>query len=1470
KKQEIDTLEKKGRYKTAIRRQESLSTLEQLLELVDKIKLLEPLQSFDTQEELKATLIKGLLEHDMSDEKELEDEIKKRKQEIETLADNGKHETVRRRRNSLSALEELQVLMNRIKDLQNRKLSVSSEISPYGEGASDNSYNNKNLCGRQEGDTIMKEHVKNLYNDFCMMPPCTEKSIIHLLFFIALKLNDEAIIISENNMIIVDEIETEIVKEFELFNERINIENIQSTQVENLIGTVSVHIKDHNWKSASSTLEKILKFIRPFNISELFRLFDQINERARLIKDEDVILLLGKTGVGKSTTIHFFGGSELREVKVTGLNHIHPVEIRNPDLKQIITTPYSRSETRCITPVRVYFKDVGGYSNESIIICDTPGFEDTNGPEVDIANGIGIVKAIKGSKSVKPVVIISYKSIGDKLEGIKDLANTLIKLIPNIGDHLKTFSYIFTKFPSDKIHGICKLLTNAEETLNEDGKSDISLRQLFKDMINKTRQGARTLDPMKNDAFEILHELVESDTITHPNEVFQFFITEKSKSILQEQVRRHQLSIISATNRSDYLLVKYKLGQLKGLDDILEQEYIRQICNDCVRYVIRHLSEEYEQSIQKLNHCLLSEAILCNEDLKQYQTCIDHAKLADDLREDHVGNEVVHSIAFIQNVNQQIEAITTEVREKEINDPLVKIYLDKIKLVSSSFSDIDQDKYKSIRQIIAEKIKSVTKSFKSSVLANKFDESAKDIAKLHEALTVLQDYLDYGEGAKYVQLKEFFLNYLNDSIDRLSHIFDREKLQKDDIDSLNSCIYMLEIAKDTLALQPHIPKEAIDNIYESLLSRILNYFDQILNKINAEFKNENAFHAFEQFLLELDSLRKISIIELKTNRSYYATLENIIEYLHNSKRDIEQLLRVLFQQEEKLKYNKITKCLLSLKSSQWIENYRVGEYSSVMNDIKEQFIDHMKEMKNSVMQMTLGLDDYKEIDSTYKMILKINKMKEFEIIFTDINHYLVEVNSWFESVVKNTFSTIKDSFTIEKWKEQEYKNCEFNKVEQAFHYLDACKKFPILSNNECLSVLNGLEECIRYYSKFVENEMEISFEHIKEFQANNPGEIYKNIGTLSTRLQEVYEIETKHSRTLSCFVNQKLFQKWQHELSDYLTELSHEMEKLCIIQQTISLKDKLVVVKALSKLDNILEGGKYFDIYLKYRNVYCIKVKDISEKILNAIQNYEYEQITSEMITLKLSGDIGEHFFENNKQSLNKSLVNLIEETQTQTIMLGNHFEIDKIKTIVGNLKRIQKAKDFVSVYIDTPDELCGNVAQISSMLEHRLKCLLDETQALVYINNFYEAEKKLEFISIVRTLLGNYCTKQISDEVELIKERRYEIVSDEIVAKYSNMDIDKYILNPPIDLFEKLVQVKNINPIYTQALNKLRENIINKFRQELELAKSVRPLNQSNIHIRKFESSVKHLPETMKDVLEVELKHCKEDIDSMMKTNKN
>ncbi|CAF3371495.1 unnamed protein product [Rotaria sp. Silwood2] len=343
------------------------------------------------------------------------------------------------------------------------------------------------------------------------------------------------------------------------------------------------------------------------------------------------------TRSGKSTTIHFLAGSKMIEKKINGLNHIAPTAIKNLDLKYIKTAPFAKSVTQYITSVSFKPEDVGIYSSNSIILCDSPGFYDTRGPEVDIANGIGIVKAIKGCKSVKPVVLVSYKSSGDRYEGLKNLTHLLAGLIPGIKDYIQAFSYLFTKYPENERDTIHASLKDIYSTLNEKEKSNISFMNILTDMLYKTEDGAQIIDPIKSNA------------IHRSDEDFQFTITKNSRDTVHEQLRKYQSNIRSGIKRFDYALIKYKLDQLKTLNDLFNQEYIKQIHIDCIRDLSTHLSEEYQEGISILNRCLMYQTILTNEDIKNYQTYINHANHVEELqlRHAHLGKDVVHSSAFI-------------------------------------------------------------------------------------------------------------------------------------------------------------------------------------------------------------------------------------------------------------------------------------------------------------------------------------------------------------------------------------------------------------------------------------------------------------------------------------------------------------------------------------------------------------------------------------------------------------------------------------------------------------------------------------------------------------------------------------------------------------------------------------------------------------------------------------------------------
>ena len=137
------------------------------------------------------------------------------------------------------------------------------------------------------------------------------------------------------------------------------------------------------------------------------------------------------------------------------------------------------------------------------------------------------------------------------------------------------------------------------------------------------------------------------------------------------------------------------------------------------------------------------------------------------------------------------------------------------------------------------------------------------------------------------------------------------------------------------------------------------------------------------------------------------------------------------------------------------------------------------------------------------------------------------------------------------------------------------------------------------------------------------------------------------------------------------------------------------------KLDKFFEGESCKNICSTYQTKFLMQLNGTSEKVVCAIQKYEYDVVDSEMSTLKLFGDVGDYFLQS-KTTLHTNLNEFMEEIRCPAIMLKNNREIDQIKSIVGSLNRIERAKKFVSQYFDTPDKLDEFLVDTKMIIEEK------------------------------------------------------------------------------------------------------------------------------------------------------------------------
>ncbi|CAF1013256.1 unnamed protein product [Didymodactylos carnosus] len=836
------------------------------------------------------------------------------------------------------------------------------------------------------------------------MPPCSEKSIISLIYYISLKLADESIL-SDKTIQVPDQIEETIQKELDDLTGRLKAEKQDSEKVKNFLEQCRVHVKILNWSLAKPNLEMLLKELKPFDIQDMLRLIKKTDESAELITGQDIILLLGGTGSGKSTTIHYMAGSKMAATRVRELNHIAPVEVTNLALKNVVTSPHAMSETRYITSVPVNFKDIGIQENGGIVLCDTPGFLDTAGPEVDIANGIGLVRAIKKCKSVRPLLLISYKSIGDRLTGLKESAYTLVRLIPNIQDHFSSFSYGFTKYPEIERDSIHASLKDILDTLSESEKSNTAFCLLLGEMAEQTEDGANVIDPVGDESPKVLVKKLKRH----------------SKTKIQDQLQKEHLAIICATKRADYPLIKYKLDELKDLQDVLKQDFIEQVYDDCIQHVSQHIHERYTETVSLFNRCLENQNMLTIDDIEQYQVCINHIAAAESLREVHLGSKTVQRGALIQNLITKVDIILKGLRDADMDDSSIKTGFDNVKLLST-FPDVDY-KYKEICQHFFHRFTELVKAAEESILSNKFDQVAQSMTNAHLVLSTLGEHLKRADMEEmYKNIISSLLTHLRSVVERINTLLKTGQLDEFHINKLKDCVSILESAMDTIVLRDHVRIQDIKNIYESSISAIVNYFEKLCaminnstdKEINNSTNKEIDFMEMKRFVNEMNAIRTISALVSRTSESYHSTIERLIGGMQQLRRDAEQLLRHFDVKTDSIDYTRLFRYLAALENAEWIDSIRPGVYADVMRNIVYDILQYVQSLQASITTMDLDLEHFSNIENASKLVRQIDYMQPCEKSIPEFVQYRQNVHLRFDEAITSVFNFIKKTYNVEE------------------------------------------------------------------------------------------------------------------------------------------------------------------------------------------------------------------------------------------------------------------------------------------------------------------------------------------------------------------------------------------------------------------------------------------------------------------------
>jgi hypothetical protein len=337
---------------------------------------------------------------------------------------------------------------------------------------------------------------------------------------------------------------------------------------------------------------------RIINVIELSKMVEEGQSDIRALQDTDVVLIVGKTGVGKSTLIQLINGAKCERGGVDGAAYSVPLDDKSflPDF------PVGYEQSSKTKMIRSYKHELSG-----MVFCDMPGYKDTSSFHVDISAAVWINDIARVAKTLRIVVLIhSATLIEDRGGNFRDLMTLLTKLMKGKPEMVAPSCMFFFTHMSDGSN--CELdekelLVNIHKQMTaiSRGKNHKKnfLMKILRDFISMGDQHVRVLNPVTTDIHQIITFLQHT---VHPLSLADSFLQCSLSSEIQLAVNyameNMKTSIEGALIRSDLekqnnILVLFRL--LVVFVDLLKSQQYKTLLDETVADVAEKYKEYFDE-----------------------------------------------------------------------------------------------------------------------------------------------------------------------------------------------------------------------------------------------------------------------------------------------------------------------------------------------------------------------------------------------------------------------------------------------------------------------------------------------------------------------------------------------------------------------------------------------------------------------------------------------------------------------------------------------------------------------------------------------------------------------------------------------------------------------------------------------------------------------------------------------------------
>ncbi|KAL4466765.1 hypothetical protein ABPG74_010362 [Tetrahymena malaccensis] len=1190
------------------------------------------------------------------------------------------------------------------------------------------------------------------------------------------------------------------------------------------------------------------------DVKKLIDLFYQNQFVDTKVNGGEVILIVGPTGCGKSTTANYLLGSEMYQRKIIkqqdldGENFVYEEEVI--DSKGPFQIGHStQSQTPTLQIVNL---------QNDLFVCDTPGFFDNRGVEIEIANTFSLKKFILNCQSVRIVVLISYHEIkaqrGLLFQNVFEIVSNILK--KHEKQSFEKIAFLFTLVPKDK--SVNSLKKEVIEFYRNLKSGDTIMKEFLKVVLNQLESNQQIIiTPTDRKHENILQIILDQTPFTNPQEEICFKITEKSNQMLEQFVKEIKNSIFEQQQKGEYRSILEQMIILKQLRECLNEEQLTKQFFEIQTQIVSNFQQQKNKAIQIFKKDSKKNNSFCSQHISEIQKVIENLQIIEEYK-DSVFEKYEFQLS-VELFKQEIINICKKILQKIDRDfpedfESVKVNLKKLKDISNETS-FTQSICDLIQEDFIKKYHYEKQKFEEIIKQSYIRPSLLDIESIQKNISIIIKNLDLftqvdqflsdqipginqeNTCQQTIQLLKFNNEQILETLKKM--ILDIQEqiqlLQDDPHTSINLSlakipdfeIYMLKFQSQNLKYIEYI--SGCDKNYNEAI-QYLNYFIiKQISDLQLDLWKDMKQSKFENIIKML--IRIISIDDIKygfTFEKYYQMKDkiqqkikkqakqakNTLTFYHKEMNEYEFNQKKIDEQRKKNFLNKqindfqkLTEDFNLIQSFKWLdEAFDVKLIQNIIENLKKD-IQSYSEFCNLKIKGLLDRDDFIDL-SFYLLKLKnistlISKVQNISIqqseILDEVREKMFEINKEIDEFLQNNQI---DSFNKNQWRELS-------------NYIVYLKRNQILLiadklKNDSIILLDKIKTFIRTY-------FEDNFKYIESLPKNT-------------------DIQEANCRQFSqCINDAKLIQVEYEEIQSFLSEFSFQnLENLVrkvynqmvfdYIQKKEQLEDFIEIQARYQQLNTFVQCFIQFDYFIRdFR-----KLPTPNQTILTMFKNLDKFIKNGDFVSIDQEIELLNKIVSNKeKQTLEQKLNQISSQACDEVNELYIIFQLkqnhsvnilniqEKLKINLINVSQIQK------ILIKFNNNLFQNLQMsLTQFLKdfNQKHIIYQKQQIFQLINNlqFNQMEQQYNQLQFIVSYLTKFQFIFDQNEWKVSIESEMESIYNDIIklllSLYNKSDL-KYLLQ----LKKSLIEAEKCHSDFQNTIKQLIDKTQTKISQLFE-----------------------------------------------------